>query len=100
MAGRVSLSLRAKLAVGFAIVAAVPLVATQQVTSWSARHEFRDQLERGLEDQSRLVERHLLLEGARVTHELDAVRASVELRTALLAYLDARRPGTALTLAA
>jgi len=95
VAGRVSLSLRAKLALGFAIVAAVPLVGTQQVTSWSARRAFRGQLARALDDGSRLVEKHFRREGARVAHELESVLASVEVRAALLAHLAERRPGAA-----
>ena len=82
----VSLSLRSKLLLGFALVAAVPLIAIEQVAARLFRREFETRTARAFEASLRLVQTQFQREGERVTAAMEDAAQSFALRDALLAY--------------
>lgn len=81
-----TLRLRSKLALGFALVAAVPLVVMQVVASERIRAEFVASTEAQLEASRSLLERRFAREGERVTAQVTRIEADYRLREALLAH--------------
>src|SRR4026209_1315377 len=84
------LALRSKLALAFALVAALPLIAIERATARLVRERFADDTRREFEGALRPIERHFVRAGERVQAAVKGPAESYAWRDALLGWVSGR----------